>query len=281
MTSAEREDAGRGAGRDALSIGAVLAALRPDFPDVTISKIRFLESEGLIHPRRTSAGYRQFSAEDVSRLRFVLAAQRDRYLPLKVIKEQLDAVDSSSGSIGGPAAEAALSAVSGASAGSAGAAGSAGSAVSASVRRLDPSGRAAPADGLPLASDFATGAEIRMTREQLLAQSGITASTLTELEQYGLVRPGVAGFYDNDAVVVARTVRELTGFGLEPRHLRAFRAAADREVGLLSQLVAPLTRQRDPDARERADETVRELAALCVRLHAALVKAGLRANSSG
>ena len=275
MTSPEREDAGRGAGRDALSIGAVLAALRPDFPDVTISKIRFLESEGLIHPRRTSAGYRQFSADDVSRLRFVLAAQRDRYLPLKVIKEQLDAVDSSSGSIAGPPGEAALSAVSGVPAGSAGSAGS------ASVRRLDPSGRAVPADGLPLAADFATGAEIRMTREQLLAQSGITPATLTELEQYGLVRPGAAGFYDSDAVLVARTVRELTGFGLEPRHLRAFRAAADREVGLLSQLVAPLTRQRDPDARERADETVRELAALCVRLHAALVKAGLRANSIG
>lgn len=271
MTSAEREDAGRGVGRDALSIGAVLAALRPDFPDVTISKIRFLESEGLIRPRRTSAGYRQFSADDVSRLRFVLAAQRDRYLPLKVIKEQLDAVDSNSGSIAPQPGEAGVPGAS---------AVSAGSAVSASVRRLDPSGRAVPADGLPLAADFATGAEIRMTREQLLAQSGITAATLTELEQYGLIRPGAAGFYDSDAVLVARTVRELIGFGLEPRHLRAFRAAADREVGLLSQLVAPLTRQRDPDARERADETVRELAALCVRLHAALVKAGLRANSS-
>jgi DNA-binding transcriptional MerR regulator len=240
LTSAERETGGH------LSIGAVLAALRPDVPDVTISKIRFLESEGLVHPRRTAAGYRQFSHDDVSRLRFVLAAQRDQYLPLKVIKEQLDAVDSGAA----PA-----------------------------VRRLGaPGPNAAPADGLPTAEDFAPGAERRLTREQLLADGGISPATLAELEQYGLVRPGAAGFYDPDAVLVARTVRQLVEFGLEPRHLRSFRAAADREIGLLSQLVAPLSRQRDPDARQRAGEVARELAALCVRLHALLVKAGLRSS---
>lgn len=253
MTSAER-DAGRfqggRVGSSTLSIGAVLAALRPDFPDVTISKIRFLESEGLIHPQRTTSGYRQFSADDVSRLRFVLTAQRDQYLPLKVIKEQLDAIDSGQSGEGPPV-----------------------------VRRLGaPPRGAAPADGLPTATDFVAGPEIRMTREQLLADSGLTVAVLVDLEQYGLVRPGPAGFYDPDAAQVARTARQLIEFGLEPRHLRAFRAAADREVGLLSQLVAPLSRQRDPDARQRADEVVRELAALCLRLHALLVKAGLRAN---
>jgi DNA-binding transcriptional MerR regulator len=272
VTSAERDAGpvpGGTPGGSALSIGAVLEALRPDFPDVTISKIRFLESEDLIHPRRTASGYRRFSAEDVSRLRFVLAAQRDRYLPLKVIKEQLDAIDSGGSPGGGPV-----------------------------VRRLDtaPHRGGAPADGLPNAADFvvgpgqfagsagggqfagSAGGGTRMTREQLLADGDITAATLVELEQHGLVRPGPAGFYDNEAVQIARTARQLIEFGLQPRHLRAFRAAADREVGLLSQLAAPLSRQRDPDARQRADEVVRELAALCVRLHALLVKAGLRAS---
>jgi len=242
VTSAERE-AGRG-NDTALSIGAVLATLRTDFPDVTISKIRFLESEGLIAPRRTASGYRQFSASDVSRLRFVLAAQRDQYLPLKVIKEQLDAMDRGL--------------------------------QSPTVTALKPRTSMANADGLPTAADFATGGEIRMTREELLAEAGITAAVLAELEQHGLIRPGAAGFYDADAVLVARTARALTEFGLEPRHLRSFRAAADREVGLLAQIATPVARQRDPDARERADEVLRELAALTVRLHALLVKTGLR-----
>jgi hypothetical protein len=116
-----------------------------------------------------------------------------------------------------------------------------------------------------------------MTREEFLAEVGIDSATLVELEQYGLVRPGAAGFYSPDAVVVARTVKTMTEFGIEPRHLRAFRASADREVGLLEQIVTPLQRQHDPDARARADEVVRELAALSVTLHTLLVKAGLRA----
>jgi DNA-binding transcriptional MerR regulator len=257
VTSAERDSGpvpGGTPGSSTLSIGAVLDALRADFPDITISKIRFLESEGLVHPQRTASGYRRFSSEDVSRLRFVLAAQRDRYLPLKVIKEQLDAIDCGGSPGGAP-----------------------------TVRRLDTAGHrnGGPGDGLPTAAEFAAGGEIRMTREQLLADGGISAATLVELEQHGLVRAGAAGFYDNDAVLVARTARKLIEFGLQPRHLRGFRAAADREVALLSQLVAPLSRQRDPDARQRADEVARELAALCVRLHTLLVKAGLRATRPG
>ena len=110
----------------------------------------------------------------------------------------------------------------------------------------------------------------------LLAQAGIDAATLAELEQYGLIRPGAAGFYDPDAVTVARTVRAMAEFGIEPRHLRAFRASADREVGLLEQVVAPLYRQWGPEARGRADEVVRELAALSIALHTLLVKTGLR-----
>lgn len=223
--------AGRAGHRPGVSIGSVLAQLRTDFPDVTISKIRFLESEGLVQPERTAAGYRQFSSADVERLRYVLAAQRDHYLPLRVIKEHLDALDR-----GGHEAAA------------------------------DPAGP----------EDFDAADTARMTQEELLAAAGIGRATLTELEQFGLVRSGPAGFYDTDAVLVARTARAMTDFGLEPRHLRAFRASADREVGLLAQIVTPMTRQRDPDARARADEVVRELAVLSVRLHALLVKTGLR-----
>lgn len=248
MTSAQRNP-GRGE-ETALSIGAVLAGLRAEFPDVTISKIRFLESEGLITPRRTAAGYRQFSTADVTRLRFVLAAQRDRYLPLKVIKEQLEAMDRGL--------------------------------QSAAVTALTPRARTTPtmaADGMPTSADFRHGAEVRMTREELLATAGISSAMLVELEQHGLIRAGAAGFYDADNVAVARTVRAMADFGLEPRHLRSFRSAADREVGLIAQIVAPVARHRDPDARERADEVTRELAALTVRLHALLVKAGLRTVS--
>lgn len=232
-----------------LSIGAVLAQLRGDFPDVTISKIRFLEAEGLVQPGRTASGYRQFVAADVERLRFVLAAQRDHYLPLKVIKEQLDAADSGAEPV---------------------------AALPRPPRRLVPIDAPAENVGLPVAADFAIGTELRLTQEELLEQAGIDAAALAELQQYGLVRPGPAGFFDPDAVLVARTVRAMTEFGIEPRHLRAFRAAADREVGLLEQIVTPVYRHRDPEAKSRADEVVRELAALSVTLHTLLVKAGIR-----
>ncbi|TNC25380.1 MerR family transcriptional regulator [Amycolatopsis alkalitolerans] len=240
-----------------MSIGAVLAQLRGDFPDVTISKIRFLESEGLVQPGRTRSGYRQFAPADVERLRFVLSAQRDHYLPLKVIKEQLDAADRGAGEheATGPRLPRKL--------------------VSLSSRSGD------GFDGLPLAGDFAPGREVRLTQEELLAEAGIDERTLGELEQYGLVRPGAAGFYDPDAVLVARTVRAMTEFGIEPRHLRAFRASADREVGLLEQIVTPVSRHRDTDAKARADEMVRELAALSVTLHTLLVKAGIRGVTGG
>jgi hypothetical protein len=115
-----------------------------------------------------------------------------------------------------------------------------------------------------------------MTKEEFLAEAGITAATLAELAEYGLIRPGAAGFYDSDSVLVARTVAAMTEFGIEPRHLRPFRASAERELGLLEQIVAPMYRQRDPEANGRADAVARELAALSVALHTLLVKAGLR-----
>jgi DNA-binding transcriptional MerR regulator len=230
--------------QDGISIGALLAELRPDFPDVTISKIRFLESEGLVRPARTASGYRQFTPADVARLRFVLAAQRDHYLPLKVIKEQLDAVDRGlRPATPNPRLPRPLVAVD-----------------APSVRDF----AAQPADG-----------QIRLTRAELLGESGVDEDLLTELEQYGVLRPDPAGFYDPDAVLVARTAKAMTGYGIEPRHLRAFRASADREVGLLEQIVAPLHHHRDPETRGRAEEVTRELAALSVTLHTLLVKSGL------
>jgi len=236
-----------------LSIGEVLGQLRPEFPDITISKIRFLESEGLIHPERTPSGYRKFSRDDVARLRFVLAQQRDHYLPLRVIKEHLDAID----------------------------------------RGLEPpartgSGPRVPrglvaAEGLPSPEEFLREpADIRLSRQELLTAAGLEPEQLEQLEEYGLLGArGKGGHYDGDALVVARTVAEMARFGIEPRHLRSYRTAADREVGLFEQVVTPLIRQRNPEARARAEETVRELAALSVRLHAALVKVGLRAELGG
>jgi DNA-binding transcriptional MerR regulator len=207
-----------------MSIGEVLAELRAEFPDITISKLRFLEAEGLVEPRRTPAGYRKYSAADVARLRFVLAAQRDHYLPLRVIREQLTGV-------------APLCSVT------------------------------VPGVPEPVAP--------RLDRAELLARSGLTESALDELAAHGLIRDR-AGRYDADALTVATVAAQLARYGLEPRHLRGYRTAADREVGLFAQLVAPVARQNTPAARDRAAETVRELAALSQQLHAALVRIGLR-----
>ena len=233
-------------GRSFLSIGEVLGQLRPEFPDVTISKIRFLESEGLIEPDRTASGYRKFSRDDVARLRYVLAAQRDQYLPLRVIKEHLDAIDRGlePPTVGGGSPRVPRALVS--------------------------------TEGLPSAAEFGQDASgVRLSRKELLAESGMDDDTLRAVEQFGLISRPANGFYDGDALVVAKTVAEMSRFGIEPRHLRAYRSAADREIGLFQQVVAPMTRQRNPEAKARAQETVHELAALSVRLHATLVRAGL------
>lgn len=236
--------AGRpGADRPTMSIGAVLALLRPEFPDVTISKIRFLEEQGLIEPERTPSGYRKFGHGDVDRLRYVLSVQRDHYMPLRVIRDHLEALD----------------------------------------RGLEPpvteTGPRAPRlvqDTDAAAGGHRSGPDARLSRTEMLAAADIGEELLAALESHGVLAPRAgAGGYDADAVVVARTAGELAGFGLEPRHLRAFRSAADREAGLVEQVVAPLRRQRGPEAAARAEERAREMAGLCVRLHAALIKSAL------
>lgn len=228
-----------------MTIGEVLVKLRPDFPDVTISKIRFLESEGLIEPARTASGYRKFTYADVERLRFVLRAQRDQYLPLRVIREHLDGIDGSAGG-GRPGAGA--------------------------YPRPRPLGVA----GGPSTSE-SSPEPVRLTRQELLERSGLGEVALEQLESYGMltVRGGRAP-YDGDALEVAKLVAELTTYGLEPRHLRAAKTAADREVGLVEQVVAPLLR-RHPQGRARAEQTAGEIASLSARLQAALVRSELNA----
>jgi DNA-binding transcriptional MerR regulator len=230
------------------SIGEVLAQLRTEFPDVTISKIRFLEAEGLIRPERSPSGYRQFGRRDVDRLRYVLAMQRDYYLPLRIIREHLDAIDRG-----------------------------------LEPPRVDrpgpqvPHGVLAAATELPDPSAFVPPepADLLLSRAELLGEAGLDNASLAELEEYGLVSSRGGGYFDRDALSIARTVAELSGYGLHARHLRAFKSAADREIGMVEQVVAPLVRQRHPEAKARAEQVAAELAVLSVRLHAALVRAGL------
>ncbi|MBP2054908.1 DNA-binding transcriptional MerR regulator [Streptomyces griseochromogenes] len=220
-----------------MSIGTVLNALRDEFPEVTISKIRFLESEGLIEPQRTPSGYRKFSAGDVERLAHVLRMQRDHYLPLKVIREHLEAMER-------------------------------GEAV-----QLPVVGRQRTGEDVPEQVERPTVA--RVGRAALLAAAGIDEGELREWESYGLIAPLEDGAYEAEAVTVASLVAELGRFGIEPRHLRVMKAAADREAGLVDQVVAPLKRHRNPQTRAHAEARTKELAALTTKLHAALVQTAL------
>jgi DNA-binding transcriptional MerR regulator len=219
-----------------MSIGEVLSQLRPDFPDTTISKLRFLETEGLVEPRRTPSGYRKYTWSDVRRLRYILTAQRDHYLPLRVIRDHLAAIDRGETPTGPRLALVAVA--------------------------------SAPEQPRPVE-------DTRVSRAELLARAGVAESLLQDLERHGLVGPGGSGYYPADAVEVVTAAGALAEYGIEARHLRAYRAAADREVGLFEQLTAPLVRSSSPAARARAADTVRELSALTQRLHAALVRMGL------
>ena len=224
-----------------LSIGEVLSKLRPEFPDVTISKIRFLEAEGLIDPQRTPSGYRKFTSADLERLRYVLLAQRDAYLPLKVIKENLEALDRG---LTPPKQPGGMATV-----------------------------RLATAES-PISDAFVARSDIRLSREELLSSSRLSEEQLVEIEGFGLIAPK-GRFYDGDALAIATTVAALAGYGIEARHLRAFKTAADREVGLVQQVVTPLYKQKNTDSKARAEEMVKELSSLSVQLHTALVRAGL------
>jgi DNA-binding transcriptional MerR regulator len=222
-----------------LSIGEVLAVLRDDFPDVTISKIRYLESEDLVHPQRTPSGYRKFSRADVSRLRYVLAAQRDQYLPLRVIKEHLEALDR-----GEP-----LSTVAG-----------------------GPGSVPPP----PAVDGDADGGVPPLTPEQFARAAGLEPEQLADCVQFGLLATDADGRHPATDLPVARAAAGLARHGIEPRHLRVYRSGVEREAGLVEQLVAPVLRARSEEARARATEKLRELATLSAQLHTALLEARLR-----
>jgi DNA-binding transcriptional MerR regulator len=236
-----------------MSIGEVLAQLRPEFPEVTISKLRFLEAEGLVEPRRTASGYRKYSWADVARLRFVLTAQRDEYLPLRVIRERLAGRDR---------VRPALMAV--------------GDTRSGGVPT--PAERATAERA---AAERVTAGVERLTRADLAERAGVPDDLIRDLEQYGLLAPRPGGWYAAEALVVVEVAARLAEFGVQGRHLRGYRAAADREIGLFAQLVSASVRQSDPTARARAEEMLCELAALSQRLHTALVRAGLRDTLRG
>jgi DNA-binding transcriptional MerR regulator len=221
-----------------LTIGEVLAVLRDDFPDVTISKIRYLESEDLVHPQRTPSGYRKFSGNDVSRLRYVLAAQRDQYLPLRVIKEHLEALDRGEPlptTVAGPSA-------------------------------VPP----------PAAGDDDETAVPPMTADQFARAAGLEPDQLADCVQFGLLLTDTDGRHPASDLPIARAAAGLARHGIEPRHLRVYRSGVEREAGLVEQLVAPVLRARSEEARARAAEKLRELAALSAQLHTALLEARLR-----
>jgi DNA-binding transcriptional MerR regulator len=230
------------------SIGQALAELTAEFPDEDIkeSKLRFLEAEGLVEPERTPSGYRKYSTEDMERLRYIIRMQREHYLPLRVIREHLDAMD----------------------------------------RGVEPPKVSAGSTAQGVVGEGAAAAELlrndhsdaRFSRRELVKRAEITEELLDQLETFGLIhtRAGSRQHYDSDALTVARTVGALAAFGIEPRHLRAFKSAADREVGLVEQVVTPIRRSREDGAEGRAAEAMDEIAALSLRLHATLVRSGLR-----
>lgn len=218
-----------------LNIGEVLAELSADFSQITASKIRFLEEKGLISPQRTAAGYRKYASQDVERLRFVLALQRDQYLPLKVIKDYLDAIDRGERPAGLPGG------------------------ASIAPRILSDS----------LATDIQARARA-LTIEELRRESGASSAQIQELVSYGLIKASEGG-YDEYALRVTCVCVQLESHGIEPRHLRPFIAAADRELGLVESVVAPMASRKDMASRARAAEAAREISGLCLNLHSALV----------
>jgi DNA-binding transcriptional MerR regulator len=248
------------------TIGEVLNRLKDEFDDITISKIRFLEAEGLISPDRTESGYRKFTPADIDRLRYVLRAQRDRYLPLKVIKEELDRLDAGL-PVGGPATPSGEPPVHDGVAADAAGPGTAGPA----------STNGSPA--VPTAPEMPSlleppPAEVQLTESELADATGLTDRDVASLRDHGLLSAGSS--YDRDDLRVVELAAELLGAGLEARHLRMYRQFADREAALAEQLVAPMLRQRNPDSRRAATEQAERLAAAGGALHRTLLARQLR-----
>ncbi|WP_308468636.1 transcriptional regulator FtsR [Rathayibacter soli] len=224
--SAEARAAGPAA---LLSIGQVLARLTPEFPDLTPSKLRFLEERGLVTPARTPSGYRKFCADDLERLSVILTMQRDRYLPLKVIKTYLADID------------AGLSPI-------------------------------MPGSGKPrVPSMLSTGR--RFKRADLVREAGASPMLLQDAISAALIVP--AEIYGEDALGVLRAMVELQRCGIEPRHLRGFRASAERELGLIESALMPVARRKDASSRAQAAELAREIAEQLEVVRSSLIRSAL------
>jgi DNA-binding transcriptional MerR regulator len=262
-----------------MSIGEVLGILKPEFPDITVSKIRFLEGAGLVQPDRSASGYRKFSEDDVARLRFVLRAQRDQYLPLRVIRqrlsdlEQVGGLDASGAPPvqGGPGASVEESPGAGAEPAAAAQAGPApGDPAATPVPAGTGTGTGGAQQGRAAGVFGAPPSDAQFTRDELCRAAGATADQLIELESFGLVSARGSGergaWYGGDDLVLLRLARELADYGLEARHLRMYKLFAEREAALFEQVVAPLVRQRNPEARARARDTIEALAQLGGRM---------------
>ncbi len=255
-----------------LSIGEVLALLKEEFPDVTISKIRFLESQGLLDPERTPSGYRKFYETDVERLRWILRQQREHFLPLKVIKGRLR------GGGEGVEDEADLEPE------------------AADRRSPAPDSSATPAAAIPVTSvpaipvmsDAApldiSQSGVSMNLAELAAASGLEDDDLRELERYGLLSGRKAAssvYYDEEALLVAQLAAGFMKYGAEARHLRMYRTAAEREAGFLEQVVMPMLKQRNPQARHQAADALSDLTRLGQGLRAAMLRQALRKYIEG
>lgn len=243
-----------------MSIGEVLAALKAEFPDISVSKIRFLEAEGLIEPERTPSGYRKFVDADVERLRTVLRLQRDAFLPLKVIRERLAAGDFS---IPAPGAQAPVG-----------------------PPVAPPGAEAAPVEQpVARASDLdddlrdASTTPVRLTEHDLAGETGLELGQVRSLREFGVLcehRQNGSSYFDEDDVAVAQIARDLLKLGIEPRHMKQLRRFAEQEADLFGQLVTPAIRNRRPEAREQAVETLTELTKLARRLRTTYIMRSLR-----
>lgn len=239
MSNFSSTSASKGSSSDSLiSIGDVLSRLRDEFPDISISKIRFLESSGLVTPARTSSGYRKFSLVDLEHLRYILRVQRDHFLPLRVIREHIDAMN----------------------------------------RGLEPPSLSDVAPTVPrtlLSTDtietHSTKQNVFLTKEELIKQCGITEETFNEFVQFGLLRSN-NDLFDSGAIRIASVCSELAGFGLEARHLRAVVSAAAREVDLFAPIVKAARSAKDGGSLAAAQETSLQLSGLITNLHESLVR---------
>jgi DNA-binding transcriptional MerR regulator len=225
--------------RNYQSIGEVLVSVKTEFPDITISKIRFLEAEGLIQPERTPSGYRKFYEKDVERLKHILRMQRDEYLPLKVIKDRLLKQEN-----GSEAVE-----------------------VEEEIEQTAEDEIAEPPTGL------------QMSLDEMSAATGIEKERIKELEGFGLVfshGPDAARYYDGDDYVVLSILKDFFRYGIEPRHLTMYKHFEEREATFFESIVLPQLRQRNPEARRMASQALTDLAKASRKLKGALLRNNLR-----